>query len=191
MAVLGKVAMTPKGEWSNTTAYKKLDLVIKTESTQASLYIATDDIVAGTALSNSKWQKLYTVKNGTNGTNGTNGAPGAKGDPGTAATISVGTVTSGATASVKNSGTASAAKFDFVLPKGDKGDKGDPGAAGATGAKGEKGDTGAKGDKGETGAKGADGKYITAIALTKDETGAITGGTATMSDKTTVAITVS
>lgn len=164
MAVLGKVAMTPKGEWSNTAAYEKLDLVTKTESTQASLYIATVDIVAGTVLTDSKWQKLYTVKNGTNGTNGT---PGAKGDAGVAATISVGTVTSGTTASVKNSGTTSAAKFDFVLPKGDKG------------------------DKGETGSKGADGKHITAITLTKDDTGAITGGTATMSDNTTVAIVVS
>ena len=161
MAVLGKVAMTAKGEWSNTTTYEKLDLVTKTESSHASLYIATDDIAAGTDLSNSKWMKLYTVKNGTNGTNGT---PGAKGDTGAAATISVGTVTSGAVASVKNSGTTSAAKFDFVLPKGDKGDNGDP---------------------------GTDGKYITAIALTKDDTGAITGGTATMNDKTTVAITVS
>lgn len=110
MAVLGKVAMTAKGEWSNAATYEKLDLVTKTESSQASLYIATDDIAAGTDLSNSKWVKLYTVKNGTNGTNGT---------PGT------------------------------------------------------------------------NGKYITAIVLTKDDTGAITGGTATMSDKTTVAITVS
>ena len=160
MPILGKVAMTSKGEWSDTVTYEELDLVTKTESTQASLYIAAKDIPAGTALTDEKWRKLYTVKNGTNGT------PGAKGDTGTAATISVGTVTSGATASVKNSGTASAATLDFVLPKGDKG------------------------DKGETGSKGADGKYVTAIALTKDDTGAITGGTATMSDKTTVDITV-
>lgn len=157
MPILGKVAMTSKGEWSDTSSYEELDLVTKTENTQASLYIATKDIPAGTALTDEKWRKLYTVKNGTNG---------AKGDTGTAATISVGTVTSGATASVKNSGTASAAKLDFVLPKGDKG------------------------DKGETGSKGADGKYVTAINLTKDDTGAITGGTATMSDETTVDIAV-
>ena len=49
---------------------------------------------------------------------------GDKGDPGQAATITVGTVTSGATASVTNAGTTSAAKFNFVLPKGDKGDPG-------------------------------------------------------------------
>lgn len=40
---------------------------------------------------------------------------------GTAATIAVGNVTSGTTASVTNSGTADAAVFDFVLPKGDSG----------------------------------------------------------------------
>lgn len=50
---------------------------------------------------------------------------GDKGDPGLAATINVGTVTGGAVASVTNSGTASAAVLDFVLPKGDKGDTGD------------------------------------------------------------------
>lgn len=49
---------------------------------------------------------------------------GDKGDPGNAATITVGTVTSGATAAVTNAGTTSAAKFNFVLPKGDKGDPG-------------------------------------------------------------------
>jgi len=50
---------------------------------------------------------------------------GDKGDTGTAATIAVGTVTGGATASITNSGTSSAAVFDFVLPKGDKGETGD------------------------------------------------------------------
>ena len=47
-----------------------------------------------------------------------------KGDAGTAATIAVGTVTTGpagSAASVSNSGTSSAAVFDFVIPKGDPG----------------------------------------------------------------------
>ena len=52
---------------------------------------------------------------------------GAKGDTGSAATITVGTVTTGATASVVNSGTTSAAVLDFVLQKGDKGDTGNTG----------------------------------------------------------------
>src|SRR5699024_5919567 len=58
---------------------------------------------------------------------------------GTAATVTVGSTTSGDKASVSNSGTANAAILDFVLPKGDKGDQGEQGA------KGDKGDTGAKG----------------------------------------------
>ena len=59
---------------------------------------------------------------------------------GTAATITIGTVTTGdagTSASVTNSGTASAAVFDFVIPKGDKGDTGADGATGATGADGK------------------------------------------------------
>lgn len=66
-------------------------------------------------------------------------------------------------------------------PAGPKGDKGDPGTAGA------KGD---KGDKGDAGAAGAAGKSVTAIALTTDAAGKVTGGTATLSDKSTITITV-
>lgn len=50
---------------------------------------------------------------------------------------------------------------------------------------------GPKGDQGVPGTKGADGKSITAIALTTDESGKVTGGTATLSDQSTVEITVS
>ena len=46
--------------------------------------------------------------------------------------------------------------------------------------------TGAKGDKGDTGAAGA---YVTAITLYATE-GEITGGVATLSDNTTLEITV-
>jgi hypothetical protein len=55
---------------------------------------------------------------GTNGTNGTNGAQGPAGANGTAATVTVGTTTTGATASVTNSGTTSAAVLNFVIPSG-------------------------------------------------------------------------
>jgi hypothetical protein len=57
---------------------------------------------------------------GTDGTNGTDGT-GTPGTDGTAATIAVGTVTTGAPGSsvvVSNSGTSSAATFDFTIPAG-------------------------------------------------------------------------
>ena len=52
---------------------------------------------------------------------------GVKGDTGSAATITIGTVTSGSTMAVVNSGTTSAAVLDFTLQKGDKGDTGNTG----------------------------------------------------------------
>ena len=57
------------------------------------------------------WEALKYSTGGSGGTGGT-------GTPGTAATIKVGTVVSGATASVTNVGTPNAAVFNFVLPKG-------------------------------------------------------------------------
>ena len=59
--------------------------------------------------------------NGANGTNGIDGTPGTPGTPGTSATVTVGTTTTlaaGAPATVTNSGTASAAVFDFGIPQG-------------------------------------------------------------------------
>ena len=75
---------------------------------------------------------LYTIK-------GDKGDPGATGPAGTAATITVGTVTSGDIAAVTNAGTTTAAKFNFILPKGPKGDTGPAGATGATGPRGPAG----------------------------------------------------
>lgn len=84
-------------------------------------------------------------------------------------------------------------------PKGDVGPQGPQGLQGPAGPKGDKGDkgnTGAQGPAGQNGAQGpagpagADGKSITAIALTTNAEGAVTGGTATLSDKSTIQITV-
>ena len=69
----------------------------------------------------------------------TDGEGGSSGEAGTAATIEVGTVTTGeagSSASVTNSGTTSAAIFDFVIPRGDKGEKGDTGPQGPQGEAG-------------------------------------------------------
>ena len=57
------------------------------------------------------WEELEYSTGGSGGTGGT-------GTPGRAATIAVGTVVSGDTASVTNVGTSDAAVFNFVLPKG-------------------------------------------------------------------------
>ena len=62
--------------------------------------------------------------------------------PGAAATIAVGTTTTGAagtSASVTNSGTTSAAVFNFTIPKGDQGIQGIPGNDGDDGAPGADG----------------------------------------------------
>ena len=63
---------------------------------------------------------------------------------------------------------------------------------GPQGPAGPKGETGPAGPTGKTGAQGpagADGKYVTAIALTTTG-GAVTGGTATFNDESTLPITV-
>lgn len=79
-----------------------------------------------------------------------------------------------------------ASLVDFLQEqKGPKGDKGDTGAVGPAGP------AGPKGDQGVPGANGADGKSITAITLTTNEGGQVTGGTATLSDQSTIEITVS
>lgn len=103
---------------------------------------------------------------GATGPQGTAGADGKDGKDGAAATVTVGTVASGDTAAVTNSGTTSAAVLDFVLVNGKdgavgatgpQGPKGDTGETGATGPAGETGPQGPKGDTGETGATGATG----------------------------------
>lgn len=85
---------------------------------------------------------------GPQGDPGADGAQGPQGPAGTAATIQVGTVTAsdpGSTPTVTNSGTASAAVLDFVLPRGAQG------PAGADGAPGADGQDGAQGPQGPAG----------------------------------------
>ena len=114
------------------------------------------------------------------------GSAGPQGPAGQAATIQIGSVTSGDAPAVTNSGTETAAVLDFVLqqgpagpqgPKGDKGDvgpqgpQGDPGPQGTEGPQGPKGDTGeqgpagAKGDPGEQGPQGPAGPSKQGVAV--------------------------
>lgn len=154
----------------------------------------------------------FTVKNGTKGATGAQGEQGpagaagpqgltgpvgpagpqgAKGDagiPGEAAGFGTPTATvdenigiPGVTVTASGPNTGKIFAFSFTNLKGEKGDAGTPGV---------KGDKGEKGDAGAPGAKGADGASITAINLTKDASGSITGGTATLSNGNEVNITV-
>lgn len=108
------------------------------------------------------------------------GGSSTPGPAGKAATIRVGSVTASAPGSnpqITNSGNENAAVFDFVLPRGEAGPAGKNGTNGADGARGPEGQN------------GADGKYVTKIQLTVAD-GAVTGGTATFNDESTVTIEV-
>lgn len=108
--------------------------------------------------------KLNKLENGV-----ANEQVGPAGPAGSAATVTVGSVTTGEAgteASVTNSGTESAAVLDFVIPKG---------AAGTNGA---------------DGAPGAAGASIKAIELYTNEAGGVTGGKATLTDNSEITITV-
>ena len=99
---------------------------------------------------------------GTDGAKGIQGTDGQKGvtGTGTAATINSGTATglaAGAAPTVANSGTISAAIFDFGIPSGAKGIKGEDGGS-SSGAKGAQGTDGQKGVQGTDGAKGIKGE---------------------------------
>ena len=77
-----------------------------------------------TSLEPPNWTNAGPLK-GLKGDTGAQGATGPQGPQGDTPTVSVGSVTSGATPSVTNTGSSTAAIFDFVLPKGDKGDAGE------------------------------------------------------------------
>ena len=85
------------------------------------------------------------------------GSVGPQGPAGQAATIQIGSVTSGDAPTVTNSGTETDAVLDFVLqqgpagPQGPKGDKGDAGPQGEQGAKGDPGEQGPQGPQGPAG----------------------------------------
>lgn len=93
--------------------------------------------------------------------NGAPGKDGASGKDGKAATIAVGSVTTGeagSAASVTNAGTESAAVLDFVIPQGAKGQQGEQGPKGEPGPQGEQGPKGEQGLQGPQGEKGAQGE---------------------------------
>ena len=97
---------------------------------------------------------------GDTGPQGPAGEDGQPGPAGQAATITVGSTTTGAPgtqAQVINSGNENAAIFNFTIPQGVQGPKGDTGPQGEPGAKGDTGPQGEPGPKGDTGPEGPQG----------------------------------
>jgi len=116
----------------------------------------------------------FTIPRGDKGEQGNAGTPGTPGTPGTAATINVGTTTTGSagsSASVTNSGSTSAAVFNFTIPRGDTGQAGSPGQGVATG-----------GTVGQVLAKVDSSNYSTQWVNQSVAWGNITGGIASQTD---------
>ena len=87
---------------------------LPTNAQEGDLWIVEDEGNIGYVWTGSDWLNVGPIR-------------GPEGPQGEAATIAVGTTTAGnegTNAAVTNSGTSSAAIFDFILPKGDKGDIG-------------------------------------------------------------------
>jgi hypothetical protein len=110
------VGVTYRGTWVPATAYLANDVVVFNGATYLA---ATTSLGSEPDVSPAQWAVLAV-----------NGTLGATGPSGAAATVSVGTVTTGAAgsqASVTNSGTANAAVLNFTIPEGA------PGAGGGGG----------------------------------------------------------
>jgi len=75
-------------------------------------------------------------------------------------------------------------------PQGEQGPAGEKGETGAQGEQGPQGEVGPAGEAGPQGEQGPAGAAVKAINLTLDAQGEVTGGTATLTDESTVTITV-
>lgn len=100
----------------------------------------------------------FTIPKGAKGDKGDNGVDGQDGQDGAAATIALGSVSTGEAGTqvkITNSGNSTNAVFNFTIPKGDKGEKGDTGPQGEQGIQGPKGEKGEQGEQGPQGPSGA------------------------------------
>ena len=85
-------------------------------------------------LSDGTFTQWVDVPNGEQGIRGERGEKGDPGKDGTAATLTMGTVTPGATADAWMTGTPLARELHLTLPRGQKGDRGEQGLRGPAGA---------------------------------------------------------
>jgi len=133
--------LTPKGSVANSAALPA------SGNTKGDLY-TTLDTGHGWVWDGSAWRDQGPFQ-GQTGSQGPQGIPGTPGSAGAAATIVAGTTSTlspGSSATVTNTGSSSAAVFNFGIPAG---------VAGATGATGSQGPQGTPGTPGATGAAGA------------------------------------
>jgi hypothetical protein len=75
--ILGKVAITPKGEYNNATTYQNLDLV----TYDGGSYLALKETKGNLPTNNKYWQLI--AEKGQNGEKGETGEQGEKGQDGT------------------------------------------------------------------------------------------------------------
>lgn len=107
------------------------------------------------------------------GPQGVQGEPGETGPAGQAATITIGSTTTGAPgtqARVTNTGNENAAIFNFTIPQGVQGAKGDTGPQGDTGPRGLQGPQGPQGVPGPEGPRGDTGPAGQAATITVGST---------------------
>lgn len=144
---LGRVAMVNRGEWRSGQIYNRLDIV----AYNGSSYTPVKDNVTSqppsadwtllaakgdTGAQGPKGERGEQGPVGPQGPKGDTGAQGPKGDTGDtgkAATIQIGTVTTGepgTDASVENVGTATDARLNFTIPRGADGTSGSGGSGG-------------------------------------------------------------
>jgi hypothetical protein len=118
----GATGVNWRGTWSSANGYLANDAVFFAGSTYLAL---TSSLASQPDVSPSQWALLAQA-----------GSAGATGPAGAAATVTVGTVTTGAAgtqASVTNSGTGTAAVLNFTIPQGGPGASGGGGGAGTSG----------------------------------------------------------
>ena len=121
----GPAGLTFRGAWTAGPSYTVNDAVQYSGSTYLAVAASAGVPPVGASGSGSAWALLAAAgQPGPAGSTGAAGPTGATGSSGMAATVSVGSVSSGPTPSVTNSGSATAAVLNFVLPGGSGGGTG-------------------------------------------------------------------
>ena len=129
--VKGTIRIVQAGTPANYAIYNVTGLTDSSGFIQLAVSHVDSNFTSGTTFADAASLRLTFSRTGDLGNTG---ATGPQGNVGTAATIAVGSTTTGSpgtSASVSNSGSSSAATFDFTIPRGDVGATGPTGPTGA------------------------------------------------------------